>query len=187
MSEGLKRSLSPETRSKISASKKAYHAKQPPSFSKRNERILNLWQTMKQRCENPNREKYAMYGGRGIRVCDEWHDSHAFVEWALANWSGMGWRIHIPEIGNGVWMENHGGNDELEEAAKRLADLIEPCDREALLALADDMQWAVDHQDEIRSVMRDFKRGKLSEDKIVEMLVLGWEKDAKTIREAVGA
>lgn len=85
MSEGLKRSLSPETRAKISASKKAYHAKQPPSFSKRNERILNLWQTMKQRCENPNREKYAMYGGRGIRVCDEWHDSHAFVEWALAN------------------------------------------------------------------------------------------------------
>ncbi len=60
-------------------------------------------------------------------------------------------------------------------------------DRDALLALADDIQWAVDHQDEIRSVMRDFKRGKLSEDKIVEMLVLGWEKDAKTIREAVGA
>ena len=57
----------------------------------------------------------------------------------LANWSGMGWRIHIPEIGNGVWMENHGGNDELEEAAKRLADLIEPSDRDALLELADEM------------------------------------------------
>ena len=70
----------------------------------------------------------------------------------------------------------------------RLADLIEPsCDRDALLALADDMQWSVDHHDGIRSIMRDFKRGKLSEDKIVEMLVLGWEKDAKTIREAVGA
>ena len=33
MSEGLKRSLSPETRAKISASKKAYHAKQPPSYA----------------------------------------------------------------------------------------------------------------------------------------------------------
>ena len=59
-------------------------------------------------------------------------------------------------------------------------------DRDALLALANDMQWSVDHQDGVRSIMRDFKRGKLSEDKIVEMLVLEWEKDAKTIREAVG-
>ena len=94
-----------------------------------------------------------------------------------------------------------------QDMLNRLADLIEPSghecvpgecslnvrhdsdfiDRDALLALADDMQWSVDHHDGIRSIMRDFKRGKLSEDKIVEMLVLGWEKDAKTIREAVGA
>ena len=49
------------------------------------------------------------------------------------------------------------------------------------------MQWSADHSEGTRFIMRDFKRGKLSEDKIVEMLVLGWEKDAKTIREAVGA
>lgn len=40
---------------------------------------------MKQRCENPNREKFKDYGARGIFVCDEWHDSRAFVEWALSH------------------------------------------------------------------------------------------------------
>ena len=30
------------------------------------------WQSMKQRCYNFNRECYDHYGGRGIKVCDEW-------------------------------------------------------------------------------------------------------------------
>jgi len=30
------------------------------------------WSSMKQRCYNPNDTGYADYGGRGIRVCDEW-------------------------------------------------------------------------------------------------------------------
>ena len=75
-----------------------------------------------------------------MTTIEERHKIAERLRMRLANWSGMGWRIHIPEIGNGVWMENHGGNDELEEAAKRLADLVEPsCDRDALLALADEM------------------------------------------------
>ena len=61
-----------------------------------------------------------------MTTIEERHKIAERLRMRLANWSGMGWRIHIPEIGNGVWMENHGGNDELEEAAKRLADLIDP-------------------------------------------------------------
>lgn len=30
------------------------------------------WKRMKARCCNPNTDKFAHYGGRGIRVCDEW-------------------------------------------------------------------------------------------------------------------
>ena len=33
------------------------------------------WHSMKQRCTNPNHAAWANYGGRGIRVCDEWLDS----------------------------------------------------------------------------------------------------------------
>lgn len=33
------------------------------------------WASMIQRCTNPNEEGWRNYGGRGIRVCDEWIDS----------------------------------------------------------------------------------------------------------------
>lgn len=40
------------------------------------------WHAMLDRCENPNVENYPLYGGRGIRVCDEWHDIQEFEKWA---------------------------------------------------------------------------------------------------------
>lgn len=35
---------------------------------------------MKVRCQNPNFKKYNLYGGRGIRVCDEWQNFEGFYE-----------------------------------------------------------------------------------------------------------
>lgn len=32
------------------------------------------------RCEDPNSDNYAIYGGRGIRVCERWHDMNNFLE-----------------------------------------------------------------------------------------------------------
>lgn len=37
--------------------------------------LYTTWINMKQRCNNPKREDYRIYGGRGIRVCDEWQNS----------------------------------------------------------------------------------------------------------------
>jgi hypothetical protein len=34
-----------------------------------------VWANMKQRCCNPDAAGYENYGGRGIRVCEEWWDS----------------------------------------------------------------------------------------------------------------
>jgi len=40
------------------------------------------WCGMKKRCYNKNEHQYNDYGGRGIRVCDEWlHDFLAFYEY----------------------------------------------------------------------------------------------------------
>lgn len=36
------------------------------------------WKNMKARCDNPNAENYADYGGRGIQYEPEWSDFHAF-------------------------------------------------------------------------------------------------------------
>ena len=47
--------------------------------------LWNTWQTMIGRCENPNRPKYKDYGGRGIKVCEEWKAAQNFAHWALEN------------------------------------------------------------------------------------------------------
>lgn len=43
-----------------------------------NTRIYVIWQSMIQRCTNPNNTHYRDYGGRGIMVCREWKKFHAF-------------------------------------------------------------------------------------------------------------
>lgn len=41
---------------------------------------------MKARCYNPNCKAYKNYGGRGIRICDEWlEDFMNFYNWAIEN------------------------------------------------------------------------------------------------------
>ena len=46
-------------------------------------RLYGVWRSMKQRCYDKSRKDYPNYGGRGIRVCDEWlHDFGAFRNWA---------------------------------------------------------------------------------------------------------
>jgi hypothetical protein len=52
----------------------------------RHTRLYNIYADMKRRCENPNRSAYPRYGGRGIKVCDEWmKDFQAFYDWAMSN------------------------------------------------------------------------------------------------------
>ena len=52
----------------------------------RKTRIYHIYTAMKQRCYNPKSKYYSIYGGRGIRVCDDWlHNPDAFISWAFAN------------------------------------------------------------------------------------------------------
>lgn len=49
-------------------------------------RLYRIWSQMKRRCYLPTVKAYYRYGGRGIRVCEEWHDDFmAFHDWAMAN------------------------------------------------------------------------------------------------------
>lgn len=51
-----------------------------------NNRIYYEWCNMKSRCNNHKNTMYKNYGGRGIRVCEEWVDSfEAFMHWAMSN------------------------------------------------------------------------------------------------------
>jgi hypothetical protein len=40
---------------------------------------------MHNRCTRPYVKGYKNYGGRGIRVCAEWHDFATFRDWALSH------------------------------------------------------------------------------------------------------
>lgn len=49
-------------------------------------RLNRIWVAMRQRCNNPNANKYARYGGRGIKVCKEWDDNFlSFYEWSISH------------------------------------------------------------------------------------------------------
>lgn len=49
-------------------------------------RLYNIYHNIKNRCYNPNNNRYKDYGGRGIFVCSEWRNSfERFAEWALSN------------------------------------------------------------------------------------------------------
>ena len=51
-----------------------------------NNKLYAVWNSMKQRCNNPNNKKYPRYGGRGIKVCTEWLCSFdSFREWSVKN------------------------------------------------------------------------------------------------------
>lgn len=39
----------------------------------------NVWCSMRQRCDNPNNQRYADYGGRGIKVCERWQKFENFL------------------------------------------------------------------------------------------------------------
>lgn len=58
-----------------------------------------VWRCMRQRCYDENAPYFGNYGGRGIRVCDEWNkSSRAFVAWAIA--SGYRPGLQIDRIDN---------------------------------------------------------------------------------------
>lgn len=53
--------------------------------SGKTERLYMTWWNMLKRCETKSANRYANYGGRGINVCEEWHDYGNFRKWAYDN------------------------------------------------------------------------------------------------------
>lgn len=48
-------------------------------------RLFAIWASMIERCVNANGHDWKYYGGRGIKVCDEWQTFEPFSRWASDN------------------------------------------------------------------------------------------------------
>lgn len=47
-------------------------------------KIRSRWVKMLSRCEDPDYIQYKNYGGRGIKVCKEWHNFDKFYNWCIS-------------------------------------------------------------------------------------------------------
>lgn len=73
--------------------------KRPITMRQSHLQLYNVWRGIKQRCHNPNYHSYNTYGGRGIKVCDEWRNSFdCFAEWADKNGYKIGLEIDRVDV-----------------------------------------------------------------------------------------
>ena len=56
-------------------------------------RLYHILEGMKARCYNNKHESYNRYGGKGIKICEEWHNYILFKEWAVNNGYKNGFTI----------------------------------------------------------------------------------------------
>lgn len=62
------------------------------------DRLYKIWNGLFVRCYNKKFKQYCSYGGRGIRVCDEWWEYINFRNWSLKN--GYAEDLSIDKIDN---------------------------------------------------------------------------------------
>lgn len=87
---------------------------------KNNPRLYKIWQGIRQRCNNPNDKDYQNYGGRGIKVCEEWNNnSIAFIKWALSNGYSEQLTIDRKDVNGDYCPENCHWADYTEQARNK--------------------------------------------------------------------
>lgn len=116
-----------------------------PKDPKRRSRIYGVWNAMKQRCHNPNQSHYARYGGRGIKVCEEWRNSFAAFYRDMGNppKDGQRWTLDRIDVfkgyepGNVRWATYKQQNDPNNKRPIIDVQIV----RDAINRLKEDPDW----------------------------------------------
>lgn len=69
-------------------------------------KLYKAWHAMIDRCERKNNSSFVNYGGRGIKVCPEWHDFEKFRAWATAHGYKDGLTIERVDVNKGYTPSN---------------------------------------------------------------------------------
>ncbi len=68
-----------------------------------NSPLYNVWVDIKNRCYKKRHQAYDSYGGRGVRMCDEWiNDPKAFYNWCIDNGWQQGLQVDKDIKGDGL-------------------------------------------------------------------------------------
>jgi hypothetical protein len=72
-----------------------------------NTKLYYIWGGIKSRCLNKNNKDYHSYGGRDIKICNQWIDNYmAFKEWALSHGYQEGLSIERIDVNGDYCPEN---------------------------------------------------------------------------------
>lgn len=71
-------------------------------------KLYSIWKSIRQRCLNLNDKSFPNYGGRGIKICEEWKEFSLFYSWAISN----GYKDEPLKSGRNKWtidrIDNNG-------------------------------------------------------------------------------
>ena len=85
---------------------KNYFRKYPEKYNSYS-KLYRTFSAMVDRCRCKTTTGYKNYGGRGIKVCDEWVGNYmAFVEWSLANGYKEGLELDRIDVNGNYCPEN---------------------------------------------------------------------------------
>lgn len=71
----------------LAAMSRGYYCEAP---SRQKSKLYRIWLHMRDRCRNPNNNRWENYGGKGVTVCEAWHAFWVFREWACAQLRAYG-------------------------------------------------------------------------------------------------
>lgn len=83
-------------------------------------KLYRVYRAMRNRCYRTKDKSYAIYGGRGITVCDEWLNSfQVFYDWSMANGYEEGLTLERKDTNKGYSPENCCWITKAEQARNR--------------------------------------------------------------------
>lgn len=140
--------------------------KKRPKLTVEYPEIYVSWTSMRKRCYRTKNHNYADYGGRGIKVCDEWKDdSTAFILWALEN----GWAP-------GLTLDRIDVNGDYSPENCKWSTIIEQCNNKrnntTLTAFGETKSladWSRDERCQAKyfTIVRRNKEGKMTPEEII--------------------